>query len=213
MRIPKQWTFNNEEVAGAFDQHVREQLPWYDLATQAIAHIARHYAQPHSIIYDIGASTGNITNAIKEDICQREIHAVSIENSKEMVNRWDGIGSLVETDAQNYDYQPFSVAILNLTLQFLTKADRQNLLNTLKRKVLPGGAIIILDKFAPQNGYISTVLYRQALAAKLQQGATPKEIIEKELSLTGVQRPLDPEEITGTEFFRYGHFAGYIIEG
>ena len=37
MDIPKEWTFENASVAQSFNQHVREQLPWYDLVTGAVA--------------------------------------------------------------------------------------------------------------------------------------------------------------------------------
>ena len=40
----KDWTFRG--FSGQFDGHVREQLPWYDMATAAVAMIARHYI-PH----------------------------------------------------------------------------------------------------------------------------------------------------------------------
>ena len=30
MEIPKNWSFASQEVAKNFDNHVREQLPWYD---------------------------------------------------------------------------------------------------------------------------------------------------------------------------------------
>ena len=43
MDIPTNWTFETSGVAQGFDRHVREQLPWYDLATNAILHVARHY--------------------------------------------------------------------------------------------------------------------------------------------------------------------------
>ena len=65
MQIPKNWTFENTSVAQNFDKHVREQLPFYDLATNAISHIARHYIQENKLVYDIGASTGNIGNSDK----------------------------------------------------------------------------------------------------------------------------------------------------
>ena len=42
MDIPTNWTFETSGVAKGFDRHVREQLPWYDLATNAILHVARH---------------------------------------------------------------------------------------------------------------------------------------------------------------------------
>ena len=42
---------------------------------------------------------------------------------------------------------------------------------------------------------------------------TPDEIIAKELSLAGVQRPLSEEELPGfTPVFRFGDFAGWLYE-
>ena len=35
MKIPNNWTFEDTEVAKNFNRHVREQLPFYDLATNA----------------------------------------------------------------------------------------------------------------------------------------------------------------------------------
>ena len=37
----KDWTFHG--FAGEFDGHVREQLPWYELASAAMGLIARQY--------------------------------------------------------------------------------------------------------------------------------------------------------------------------
>jgi hypothetical protein len=41
-----------------------------------------------------------------------------------------------------------------------------------------------------------------------------EEIIEKELSLSGVQRPITEEQLGGSfvNWFRFGDFSGYIIE-
>ncbi len=42
----------------------------------------------------------------------------------------------------------------------------------------------------------------------------PAEILEKEMSLVGVQRPTPAWMMrNGTEFFRFGDFRGYVIEG
>lgn len=118
-QIPRDWTFKTSGVANHFDRHVREQLPWYELTTGVIAHVARHYIPEGGLVYDIGASTGNV----------------------------------------------------------------------------------------------ATVLWRLALAGKVAAGADARDVIAKELSLSGVQRPLHPDELTGAvEIFRFGDFAGWIIE-
>jgi len=64
MKIPDDWTFKSQDIAAHFDQHVKEQLPWYDLITKVIVCIARHYIESNGLVYDIGCSTGNITGAI-----------------------------------------------------------------------------------------------------------------------------------------------------
>jgi tRNA (cmo5U34)-methyltransferase len=74
-----------------------------------------------------------------------------------------------------------------------------------------GGAIIVFDKAEPLGGYAGTILSRLTLAAKYEAGATPDEIIRKELSLAGVQRPLSRNELDGfDEIFRFGDFAGWL---
>ena len=55
LEIPKDWTFRSGEIANHFDQHVREQLPWYDVATNAVAQFSRYYIPQGGVVYDIGA--------------------------------------------------------------------------------------------------------------------------------------------------------------
>ena len=56
MKIPRDWTFKKFSIAKGFDRHVREQLPWYDLATGIVRHIVRHYLNRGGLVYDIGAN-------------------------------------------------------------------------------------------------------------------------------------------------------------
>jgi tRNA (cmo5U34)-methyltransferase len=97
---------------------------------------------------------------------------------------------------------------------FIDVEKRDLLVRKLRFLARRGGAIIIVEKFTPPSGYIGTVLRRMTMQSKLKQGASPKSILEKDLSLSGVQRPLDKYEIgeDAIEFFRMGEFAGYIIE-
>jgi len=58
MKIPDKgkWTFDSKDVANSFDEHVREQLPWYDLATSAVEHIGRHYIPEGGTVYGSGGN-------------------------------------------------------------------------------------------------------------------------------------------------------------
>lgn len=210
MNIPKQWTFESDEVAQNFDAHVREQLPWYELVTNAVTHLARHYITPNSTVYDIGAATGNIGNAIAPILQERNAKLIAIESSSEMARLYSGVGTLVEKDACDVDYEPSSLIILYLTLQFVSPSKRKALLAKLTASLECGGAIILVDKREPRGGYASLAFYRLTLAGKLAAGAKPEDIISKELSLGGVQRPITP--LDWLQWFQFGDFVGYLYE-
>ena len=64
------------------------------------------------------------------------------------------------------------------------------------------------------GGFLCWVLYGLTLAGKRAAGVTPDEIVEKELSLSGVQRPITEAQLAGEfyNWFRFGDFAGWLIE-
>lgn len=214
MQIPNEggWTFESNEVAKGFDSHVREQLPWYDIATGLAVHIIRHYLPENGVMYDIGASTGNISLACKELIKNRKIELISLEPSIEMRQQYKSIGELVSDKAEDHKYKNFDVAIMFLTMMFVPISKRDNLMNELIIKCKKGGCILIFDKCEPKGGYISTVMYRLALAGKVSTGTSSDNIVKKELSLSGCQRPFEPKSYNAVEVFRFGDFAGWIIE-
>jgi tRNA (cmo5U34)-methyltransferase len=213
MDIPREWTFENTKVASGFDRHVREQLPWYDLVTGAVAHIARHYIPRNGLVYDIGASTGNIGQAIEETIIERKAKLVGIEASAEMCARYKAPGELVQIDALDYRFQPYDLAICYLVLMFLPVGKRQEFIDYLKSLIKPGGALLIVDKCEAATGYEATVFWRLTLAGKIAAGVDAQSVIAKELSLSGVQRPLDPAMLgdDAVQWFRFGDFAGWIV--
>ena len=213
-QIPRDWTFKTADVADHFDRHVREQLPWYDLTTGVIAHVARHYIPDGGLVYDIGASTGNVGLAIADTLAKRNAKLVAIDNSPQMERLYRGPGQFQMTDATGFDFHPFDLAVCFLSLMFIPPAKRKGFITSLRERVRPGGAIVIFDKTVPATGYVATVLWRLALAGKVSAGADSRDVIAKELSLSGVQRPLAPHELPGAvEIFRFGDFAGWIMEG
>jgi tRNA (cmo5U34)-methyltransferase len=214
--IPQSWTFNTASVADDFDAHVREQLPWYDLVTGAIVQIARHYISEGGHVYDIGASTGNIGRALTPVLFQRKATLTAIESAPEMAERYNGPGELVVCRAEEHDFGPFDFGVAMLALMFVPPADVAPLLDRLVDKIRPGGALLIVERTLPPAGYLSIVTSRLTLAAKAAMGAPADQIVAKELSLAGVQRPLDVGLLTtrgAVEWFRFGDFAGYLIEG
>jgi tRNA (cmo5U34)-methyltransferase len=210
----KDFKFSGQMIGNNFNSHVREQLPFYEMLTNAVTMIVRNYLPENGLVYDIGASTGNITANIKDFAISRNATVESIERSEEMAKTWGGYGVIHTADAKDFNYQEFDVCICFLVLMFLSIEERTKLLIKLKSKLKQGGIIIIVDKLLVDGGYFGTVMRRLTLDWKLKNGATPEQIITKELSLSGVQRPMTEDEfIGGREFFKFGEFVGWVIEG
>lgn len=212
--IPTDWTFQTAHVVDHFDQHVREQLPWYDLAAGAAAHVARHYLPENGTIYDLGASTGNIGTLLAASISARAARLICVDNSQAMADTYTGPGTYIVESLEHFDPEPFDVAVCFLILMFVNVTERPALLDRLRAACRPGGAIVIVDRADPPTGYLGTVLRRLTLAGKVATGTPYDQIIDKELALAGIQRPTDIPALdrTARSFFQFGEFYGYVIE-
>jgi tRNA (cmo5U34)-methyltransferase len=216
IEIPEHWTFKDSSVAEGFDRHVREQLPWYDLVTDAIVQIGRHFIGEGGLVYDIGASTGNIGRALDATIQDRHGSLIAVEESPQMAAKWWGPGSLFVEPIQNHckDMLDYDFAVLNLVLMFLRADEQAQVLDCLQKHIKPGGALVLVERMIPPAGYLSIVNSRLTLAAKLKAGVPAEDIVTKELSIAGSQRPIEASVLLAhgaVEWFRYGDFAGWII--
>jgi tRNA (cmo5U34)-methyltransferase len=219
--IPEEWTFKSANVVDNFDSHVREQLPWYELATRAVTLLGRHYCANGGLVYDIGASTGNITLALDESMPDRALRFVAIDDSIEMCAKLKARTAInpnnievVCANAMEYDYKQYDFAVAFLSLMFFPVWKRREWLNKITSLMKPGGAFVVVDKIVTPSGYVGTALRRMAMQWKLDAGALPADIIAKELSLAGYQRPLCPHlfDTNGRVFFAFGEFIGWVLE-
>jgi tRNA (cmo5U34)-methyltransferase len=216
----KSWTFETKEIAETFDSHVREQLPWYDMVTDSVRYIIRNYLPEYGTVVDIGASTGNLIEKILPLVTERNGDVIAVEKSKDMVTvlnkKYAGRPSIWihHEDIVNAEMHKGEVYVLFLTLMFVPVEHRQTVLNAIRANCTKGGAIIVVDKVCDHQGYFSTVLKRLTMQFKLQQGAKPEDVLTKEMSLAGVQIPIDPAILgdDAKQFFRMGEFAGWVIE-
>lgn len=221
MNIPNAWTFDSDEVAKNFDAHVREQLPWYDLATEAVQYIVRNYLPESGTVVDIGASTGNMVDKLLPLIAERKATMLAVETSEAMLTvlnqKYD---HKTNVRVLNDDLSKSMIAatradvyILFLTAMFIPMSRRKTLFDNLRRWVNDGGIIIVVDKMLDHHGYFGTVMKRLGMHFKMLQNADPRDILRKEMSLAGVQIPLDASLVAdGKQFFRIGEFCGWVIE-
>lgn len=226
------WTFKTDTVVKGFDAHVREQLPWYDHVHDAVTHILRNYVPIGGTILDFGGSTGQLIRSNLEMILDRDIGVCCIDNSRAMRDKYwataDELNlsknvsvhdSLDDMDAQHMDEQftahnKFDAVTCILSLMFVPLRQRANIIERLiQYTARNGGVMIVVDKVLPRGGYSGSVLNRMTMAGKLKSGATPDQILRKELSLSGVQIPVDRSNFDEwVQFFQFGEFHGWFNE-
>lgn len=215
LQIPDRWTFNDKDTATAFDAHVQTQLPWYTPVTTIVAGIVKHYLPENGLVYDVGACTGNIGNALQANLTATKSRIIAIEPSQDMHDSLGLYNRIRGCMAEDEIFENYDVCVCFLTMMFVKPARRAELIAHMRERLNIGGCIIIVDKCAPVGGYLSTVMHNITLQGKIASGTTYDEAARKELSLIGVQRPIDPAILgdDAVEFFRMGDFAGWVIEG
>ena len=117
--VPDEWSFNDSDVIEHFDTHVRESLPWFDIATEAVAHIARCFVPRGGIIIDVGAATGNIGRALNPILRQRNALFFPFDSAPGMKEVYRGPGILAteerarkRSSRKNYQSRDCSVRYL-----------------------------------------------------------------------------------------------------
>ncbi|MBD0785789.1 methyltransferase type 12 [Vibrio sp. Y2-5] len=214
MIIPDEWTFKDEQIAKSFDNHVREQLPWYNIATSMTVHFIRNYLPQDGVLVDLGCAIGNMTYSAREVLELRKAQVINIDNSVEMKKQFIGVGELTVEDIENFKIPRFDVCVLFLSLMFVKPSYRETLIIELMKNVNKGGCVLIMDKVESSIGYAGTVINRMSLHNKLAAGCDAAEILKKELSLSGVQRPIKQELLNSFQkWFQIGDFCGYLFEG
>lgn len=217
--MTKQWTFDDPETVIKFNNHIRSHLPWYDMMHDTVAHLIKNYLPKGGTVVDFGASTGNLVAKILPLIKERSAQVEAIDSSYEMMNYMD-LRFSEEVNAGHVKVSSYSniskpdIYVACLTLSFINPINRdkafKDMVDAAKR------AVIIVDKVETRSEYLSAVLRRLTTQMKLDAGVSAEEILEKDLSLSGVQIPVNPYELLAMydakPFFRVGEFAGWIIE-
>lgn len=197
----------DEQVVKVFPDMIARSVPGYELVVPMIGMLARRYAQPDSRIYDLGCSLGAASLAMSQAVHASDTRIIAVDNSEAMVVRCrenvsEKNGQVpIDVRLQNILETPIenaSVVVLNFTLQFLDRDQRQSLINRISAGMLPGGALIISEKICFDDS-----LEQQDQTAwhhdfKRAQGYSELEISQKRSALEEVLRP----ETEATHFSR-----------
>ena len=75
----------DEKVAQVFPDMIRRSVPGYGHVVGSSGLIAKRYAQPNTVIYDLGCSLGATTLAIADQVTTPGCRLIAVDNSKAML--------------------------------------------------------------------------------------------------------------------------------
>lgn len=200
------FTFN-EDVARVFPDMIKRSVPGYPTIVENSGVLAAQFAQPDSLIYDLGCSLGAVTQAVRRHVSQPGCKILAVDNSAAMVSRCSEYlqaqdamfqellpAEVIEADILELELQPCSVVALNFTLQFIPPARRLELLTRIRQQLLPGGALLLSEKLCFADPDENELLNELHLVFKRANGYSELEIAQKRRAIEKVMLPDSLEE-------------------
>ena len=188
----------DEQVVKVFPDMIARSVPGYELVVPMIGLLARRYAQPDSNIYDLGCSLGAVSLAMGLAVRANGTRIIAVDNSEAMVTRCRknlvDKGDTVPIDVHLKDIldtqiENASVVVLNFTLQFLERDQRQSLINRILSGMRSGGILIISEKICFEDEREQTDQTAWHHDFKRAQGYSDLEIAQKRNALEDVLLP------------------------
>lgn len=192
----------NEDVARVFPDMIKRSVPGYPTIVENIGVLAGQFAQPHTRLYDLGASLGAVTQALRRHVRVDGCQVIAVDNSPAMVARCSEYlhaqdamfqellpARVIEADILALELQPASLVTLNFTLQFIPPERRLELLARIRQALLPGGALILSEKLRFEDAAEHDLLTELHIAFKRANGYSELEIAQKRSAIEKVMLP------------------------
>ena len=189
----------DHNVARVFPDMIKRSIPGYPTIIENIGLMAAHYASPDSLIYDLGCSLGAATQSIRRHLRKEGCRIIAVDNAEAMVQRCteylsaqDAMmeeltpATVMQGDILELELQPCSVVVLNFTLQFIPPAKRLALLTRIRQSLLPGGILILSEKFCFDDPVVQEQLEQVHYSFKRANGYSDLEIAQKRSAIENV---------------------------
>ena len=191
------FTFD-DKVARVFPDMIRRSVPGYATIVAMTGLLARRYAAPGTALYDLGCSLGASTLAMRQNVEHADCRIIGVDNSAAMLAR---CGALVEgdtgvapvtlecADLQNVTIADASVVVLNFTLQFIPRHDRDRVISAIYAGLRPGGIMVLSEKVTFEDPHLDALNIDLHHQFKLANGYSELEIAQKRSALENVLLP------------------------
>lgn len=191
------FTFD-ERVAEVFPDMIKRSVPGYGNIISAIGMMTARYTQDNTRLYDLGCSLGAATMAMRSNVKAQGCEIIAIDNSQAMLDRCelhlnayksDTPVTVLCDDICQVDIQNASIVVLNFTLQFIPAPERHALLTKIYNGLVPGGLLILSEKFRFSDDKVNDLLINLHEDFKRANGYSELEISQKRTAIEDCMRP------------------------
>ena len=218
-----------EKTAAVFDDMLVRSVPFYPEVQRMVGEIAADFAVEGSNIYDLGCSTCTTFVAL-DRMVKQGVRFIGIDSSPDMLERarekLTKAGVTREYELRCADLnQPIqienaSLAIMNLTLQFVRPLYRHTLISAIADGMRKDGCLVLVEKVLSKDSTLNRFFIKYYYAFKQRNGYSEMEISQKREALENVLVPYRVEEnmelllshgFSQCEiFFKWYNFCGLI---
>jgi len=192
----KDFTFD-AQVVEVFPDMITRSVPGYNTIIDTIGRLSQRFVQKNTFIYDLGCSLGAATLAMRKSINEKQCKIIAVDNSSAMVERCkmhinafkgETPVDVVEANIQDVKIENASMVVLNFTLQFVDKAERQSLINNIASGINKGGVLVVSEKISHGDSIIDEHLIDLHHDFKRANGYSELEVAQKRTALENVMR-------------------------
>jgi tRNA (cmo5U34)-methyltransferase len=185
-------------VANVFTDMINRSVPGYQTMLGLLGVLAEKYAQPNTHIYDLGCSLGGATLMLGHHITSPGCKIIATDNASAMVEKCrqnlarHPLKTPVEVVCADIIDSPISnasLAVMNLTLQFISTPLRLPLLNKIHTGLVPGGTLFISEKIKMDDNKAQVLLTELHHTFKKANGYSELEVAQKRTALENVLIP------------------------
>ncbi len=185
----------NETVTEVFHDMISRSVPGYELLLRLIGLYADVFVQHRSRVYDLGCSLGAAAVMVARQTSAEDVSIIAVDNSISMIDKCRQLAPQEPAiewhcdDVQNTEIKNASMVSLNLTLQFVSQHERQQLLDEIYQGLNPGGILVLSEKVHLDQNHEDQRMVQLHQAFKKTQGYSDLEISQKRTALENVMVP------------------------
>jgi tRNA (cmo5U34)-methyltransferase len=192
------WNFGGD-VAKTFDSHVAKSVPLYYEGHTLITKISDFFLEQDSLCYELGCSTGVLSQKLSEHHVGRGVRFIGVDNQEPMIEtartrtNWTENVSFVTSDIIDFEFEPCDMIAAYYTVQFIRPKYRQTIIDSIYQALNWGGAFLLFEKVRASDARFQDIMTSVYTDFKIDQGYDTEEIVGKTRSLKGVLEPFSTQ--------------------